>query len=128
MKRLIGCVTRIGDRRCGYSCPGRRQGQSHRHLEMDGEVRGTIPRNDAETEAGGRQAHRSHARTQWPRRIPIQDTKYKDGDLSFKVVRERQGRKMTSTYTGKVKGDTITGKVQFGENQSRDWEAKRAKD
>ena len=59
---------------------------------------------------------------------PIQDATYKDGAVSFKVIRERQGRKMTSTYSGKVKGDTITGKVQFGENQSRDWEAKRAKD
>jgi hypothetical protein len=59
---------------------------------------------------------------------PIQDATYKDGDLSFKVVRERQGKKMTSTYTGKVSGDTITGKIQFGDNQSRDWTVKRAKE
>ena len=62
---------------------------------------------------------------------PIQDASYKDGDLSFKVVRERNGTKMTSTYTGKVNGDTIKGKIEFGRNgntQSRDWEAKRAKD
>ncbi len=62
---------------------------------------------------------------------PIQDAKYKDGEVSFKVVRERNGTKMTSNYTGKVSGDTITGKIQFerdGNSQSRDWEAKRDKD
>ncbi len=59
---------------------------------------------------------------------PIEEASYKDGEVSFKVVRERNGTKMTSTYTGKVSGDTITGKIQFGNNQSRDWEAKRAKD
>ena len=62
---------------------------------------------------------------------PIQDATYKDGEVSFKVVREREGKKMTSTYAGKVSGDTITGKIQFerdGNSQSRDWEAKRAKD
>jgi len=62
---------------------------------------------------------------------PIKDATYKDGEVSFKVVRERQGTKMTSTYTGKVSGDTITGKIQTerdGKTQSRDWEAKRAKD
>jgi hypothetical protein len=38
---------------------------------------------------------------------------------------------MTSTYTGTVSGDTIKGKITFerdGNPQSRDWEAKRAKD
>jgi hypothetical protein len=62
---------------------------------------------------------------------PVEDATYKDSEVSFKVVRERQGAKMTSTYTGKVSGDTITGKIQFergGNAQSRDWEAKRAKD
>jgi hypothetical protein len=32
------------------------------------------------------------------------------------------------TYTGKLEGDTITGKISFdrnGETQSRDWSAKR---
>ncbi len=60
----------------------------------------------------------------------IQDAKYKDGDVSFTVVRERNGQKMTSKYTGKVCGDTIKGKIEFerqGQPQSRDWEAKRAK-
>lgn len=62
---------------------------------------------------------------------PIQEAKYKDGEVSFKVVREREGRKMTTTYTGKVSGDTIKGKVEFqGRDQARtrDWEAKRVKE
>ncbi|MGE0757145.1 MAG: hypothetical protein AB7F89_26470 [Pirellulaceae bacterium] len=61
----------------------------------------------------------------------IEDAKYKDGEVSFKVVREFQGQKRTMQYTGKVSGDTIKGKTEFereGEKQSRDWEAKRSKE
>jgi len=60
----------------------------------------------------------------------ISDASYKDGEVSFKVVRERDGRKMTTKYTGKVTDDTIKGKAEYerdGKPQSRDWEAKRAK-
>jgi hypothetical protein len=64
------------------------------------------------------------------RNTPIQDAKYKDGELSFSIVREgRNGEKMTTNYKGKLSGDTIKGKMEFernGEKQSRDWEAKRA--
>ena len=59
---------------------------------------------------------------------PIADGKFKDGEVSFTVTREREGRKMTSKYTGKVSGDTLKGKIEFtreGQTQSRDWEAKR---
>jgi hypothetical protein len=62
---------------------------------------------------------------------PIQDATYKDGEVSFKVVRERRGSKTTTTYTGTVSGDTIKGKAESqrdGKPQSRDWEAKRAAD
>jgi len=62
---------------------------------------------------------------------PIEDAKHKDGEVSFKVTRERDGQKFTVKYKGKVSGDTIKGKTEFdrnGETQSRDWEAKRAKD
>src|SRR5208337_1451638 len=57
----------------------------------------------------------------------IQDAKCKDGELSFTVIRERDGQKMTFKYTGKVSGDTIKGKSEVerdGQTQSRDWEAK----
>ena len=61
---------------------------------------------------------------------PIAEGKFKDGELSFKVTRERQGQKMTTKYSGKLAGDTIKGKMEFereGKTNSRDWEAKRAK-
>lgn len=61
---------------------------------------------------------------------PIEEATYKDGEVSFKVTRERNGQKFTVKYTGKVSGDTIKGKTEFerdGQAQSRDWEAKRAK-
>ncbi|HJT77923.1 MAG TPA: hypothetical protein VJ739_12040 [Gemmataceae bacterium] len=62
---------------------------------------------------------------------PIEDGTYKNGEVSFKVTRERNGQKFTSTYTGKVEGDTLKGKREFernGEKQSRDFEAKRVKE
>jgi hypothetical protein len=62
---------------------------------------------------------------------PIEEAKYKDGDISFQVTRERQGQKFTTKYKGKLKGDTITGKREFerdGQTQSSDWEAKRVKE
>jgi hypothetical protein len=61
----------------------------------------------------------------------IQDGQYKDGDISFSIVRERNGNKMTSKFSGKLSGDTIKGKTEFernGQSQSRDWEAKRVKE
>jgi len=62
---------------------------------------------------------------------PIEDGQFKDGEVSFKVTRERQDNKITTKYSGKVSGDTIKGKIESernGQPQSRDWEAKRAKD
>jgi hypothetical protein len=59
----------------------------------------------------------------------IEDGKYKDGEVSFKVTRERDGNKFVTKYKGKVSGDTIKGKSERerdGETQSRDWEAKRS--
>jgi hypothetical protein len=60
----------------------------------------------------------------------IEDGTYKDGEVAFKVTRERNGQKFVIKYKGKVSGDTIKGKSEFdrnGETMSRDWEAKRAK-
>jgi hypothetical protein len=60
----------------------------------------------------------------------IEDATFKDGTISFKVTRERNGQKFTMKYEGKLEGDTIKGKVKFdrnGEEMSRDWEAKRVK-
>ncbi len=53
-----------------------------------------------------------------------------DGDsISFATVRERNGNSMTNKYSGKVSGDTITGKMEYmrrDEPATRDWEAKRS--
>lgn len=61
----------------------------------------------------------------------ISDATYKDGDIAFSVVRERNGNKVTTKYTGKLSGDTIKGKIENtradGTANSRDWEAKRDK-
>jgi hypothetical protein len=60
----------------------------------------------------------------------IEDGKIKNGEVSFTVTRERNGQKFTTKYSGKVSGDTIKGKAEFerdGQQQSRDWEAKREK-
>jgi len=61
---------------------------------------------------------------------PITDGKFKNGEVSFQVVRERDGQKFTVKYQGKVTGDTITGKSESdfgGQTRTRDWEAKRSK-
>jgi hypothetical protein len=80
-------------------------------LKLDGDkLTGALIRGDQETK--------------------IEDGKFKDGEVSFKVTRERNGNKFTMKYSGKVSGDTIRGKTEFernGEAQSRDWEAKRDK-
>ena len=40
----------------------------------------------------------------------IEDGKYHDGEVSFKVNREMNGNKFTIKYKGKIKGDTFKGK------------------
>jgi hypothetical protein len=80
-------------------------------LKVDGEkLSGTVGRDD--------------------RKSDIQDGTFKDGTLSFKTVRERNGQSFTVNYEGKLESDAIKGKVEFefgGETRSRDWEAKRVK-
>ena len=81
-------------------------------LKAEGDkLTGTLSRNDQETK--------------------IEDGTFKDGEVSFTVVREINGNKLTFKYKGKVEGDTIKGKTEFerdGQTMERDWEAKRAKD
>jgi hypothetical protein len=65
------------------------------------------------------------------RETPIEDANCKNGNISFKVVRERMGEKFVTKYSGKVSGDTIKGKMEFereGQTQSIDWNAKRDKE
>ena len=62
--------------------------------------------------------------------IPIKEGTVKDGEVSFKVTRERNGQEFTITYKGKLSGDAIKGKAEAeinGQTRRRDWEAKREK-
>src|SRR5262249_9503146 len=82
-------------------------------LKLDGDkLTGTMPgRNNAETK--------------------IEDGKYKDGEVTFKVTREFNGQKFTAKYTAKVSGDTLKGKIETerdGQTQTRELEAKRVRD
>jgi hypothetical protein len=62
----------------------------------------------------------------------ISDASFKDDTVQFSVVRERDGQKRVSKYTGKVEGDSIKGNVEMpgrdgGEAHKMDWVATRAK-
>jgi hypothetical protein len=61
----------------------------------------------------------------------IKDGKVADGEISFKVVRSRGGNEIVTTYTGKLEGDSIKGKIETSGGQTtrpaRDWTATRAK-
>jgi len=59
---------------------------------------------------------------------PSANAALKGDEISFEVTREFNGNKMTSTYKGKLSGDSIKGKIEStrdGQAQSRDWDAKR---
>jgi hypothetical protein len=59
----------------------------------------------------------------------IEDGKFKDGELSFTVTRERGDMKFVSKYSGKLSDDTIKGTITTdfnGKENKQDWEAKRA--
>lgn len=67
-----------------------------------------------------------------PVETKISNGKVTGDNISFDVTREVQGNSFTAKYSGKVAGDTITGKVETpgrdgGEGRSREWEAKREK-
>ena len=80
-------------------------------LKQDGDkLTGTTVRNDNET--------------------PIQDGKIAGDEITFKVIRDRDGRKVTAKYKGKITGDTVKGKVESdwsGDWQTLDWEGTRGK-
>lgn len=62
---------------------------------------------------------------------PISDATFKDDSIAFAVVRERNGNKFVSKYSGKLNGDAITGSSEItrgdGEVMKREWNAKRSK-
>jgi hypothetical protein len=100
-----------------WSVAGRRGGQPREQtlklkLEAD-KLTGTIL-------TGGQNAQET----------PITDATFKDGTVTFKVTRQFGDNQRTTTYTGKLEGDTIKGKYSTeiqGETREQDWEAKRDK-
>jgi len=66
-----------------------------------------------------------------PTDAPITNGKVEGDKISFEVVRELNGNSTTTSYSGTVSNDQITGKIETvrnGESQSRDWLAKNAGD
>jgi hypothetical protein len=60
--------------------------------------------------------------------VDIKEGKYKDGEISFEVVRERDGVETVTLYRGKLDGDTIRGESEFefgGQVRTREWIATR---
>jgi hypothetical protein len=60
----------------------------------------------------------------------ISDGMFKNDEVAFTVVRERDGQKFTSKYKGKVDADSIKGKIEIelgGEARSFDWNPTREK-
>jgi len=62
--------------------------------------------------------------------IDVKDGEFKEGKLAFALRRSANGVDWATWYRGKVKGDTITGRIEVerdGEVQRTfDWEAKRS--
>jgi hypothetical protein len=79
-------------------------------LKQDGEklTGAVIGRNDTET--------------------AIEEGKVKDGEVTFKITRERNGTKTVMTYKGKLSEDTIKGTIGREGQDPREWEAKRVKE
>ena len=64
------------------------------------------------------------------REAAISDGTFKDDKVTFSVVREQKGEKLTQKYTGTVSGDSIKGKIETergGKSRSTDWTATREK-
>jgi len=58
----------------------------------------------------------------------ILEGKIAGDEITFKVIRDRDGRKVTAKYKGKITGDTVKGKVESdwsGDWQTLDWEGTR---
>ena len=60
---------------------------------------------------------------------PMDEVKLTGDQFSFKLIRERNGEKVTTKVAAKLSGDNLKGKLESnfgGENRTMDWEAKRA--
>src|SRR5205807_602448 len=119
----LGSVAQAQDKKADpngtwtWTSPGRNGGPDRKStlkLKLDGDkLTGTLS-------APGRGGQNNDA--------DIADGKLKGDDISFTVIREFNGNKITAKYNGKISGDSIKGKIEVerdGQSNSRDWEAKR---
>jgi len=63
--------------------------------------------------------------------VAIEDGKIEDDQVSWIIVREQNGRRVTTRYKGKIRGDSIKGTIESdwtGEVRSYAWEARRLAD
>lgn len=63
--------------------------------------------------------------------VDIKNGTFKDGEVAFDVVRERDGEEFVTSFRGKLDGDTIKGESEFdfgGETRKREWIATRVDD
>ena len=60
-----------------------------------------------------------------PGDVPVAGT-VKGDDISFSDTIDYNGNAVTLSFTGKIKGDAISGTVFFNESASDEWSAKRA--
>jgi hypothetical protein len=80
--------------------------------------------HDGEAVTGTSLFRRGHA-------TPIREGVFRDGEVSFQVVRERDGHSVTTRYRGKLDGDTIKGAIESdwaGEARRYEWVAQRVPD
>ena len=62
--------------------------------------------------------------------VKIEDAKFKDGQVTFSVTRERGDMKIVTKYAVKADGDTLKGTAtseRDGKEQKQEFEAKRQK-
>ena len=62
---------------------------------------------------------------------PILEGRIKDDTVDWTVIREHEGRKVTTKYHGKIAGETLSGYIESdwtGETQRYDWQAQRVPD
>ena len=105
-----------------------RRGRPDRHLEVVRRTQWANVRDDPEAQARRLVIDRHRHRPKQGAETPIEDGKFADGLVTFKVTREFNDNKLVFNYEGKLDGDAIKGTTKFtrdGESQSRDWEAKR---
>jgi hypothetical protein len=63
------------------------------------------------------------------RDMPLEDVRYQDQQLSFRLVREgKEGRKFIMKYDATVTGDSMKGKAEFNNTVQHPWEATRTRD